>query len=127
MRVARAPHVRPRRLASRAVSCGLAVVLVGGVTAGCAGFDKAFGKREAIVMFRQGTPRSVRLVVRATCSHLPRARPEPLPTDQKLSDLLNDVRYRIDDASDADLSRLENCLTRFSSVRGVETPQDNNS
>jgi len=112
---------------SRAVSCGLAVVLAGGVTAGCAGFDKAFGKREAIVMFRQGTPKSARLAVRATCSHVPHAKPEPLPTDKKLSDYLNDVRYRIDNASDADLTRLENCLTRFPSVRGIETPQDNNS
>ncbi len=116
-----------RRILLRAVSCGLPVVLACGVTAGCAGFNKAFGQREAIVIFQLGTPRSERLAVRDACSHVPKARPEPLPTDKKLSDYLNDVRYRIDNASDADLARLENCLNKFRSVRGVETPQDENS
>jgi hypothetical protein len=110
-----------------ALSCGLAIAVTGAASAGCAGFGKAFGKREAIVMFKQGTPASVRLSVRAACSHLPQASPEPLPTDNKLSDYLNNVRYRIDNASDAQLIRLENCLTRFPAVRGIETPQDDNS
>jgi hypothetical protein len=112
---------------TRALCGGLAVGLAGVATAGCAGFNKAFGKREAIVMFKQGTPTSVRLTVRAACSHLPQASPEPLPTDNKLSDYLNDVRYRIDDASDGQLMRLERCLTRFPAVAGIENPQDDNS
>lgn len=118
-------HRRPVLL--RAAACGLAVVVTGGVTAGCAGFNKAFGKREAIVHFQQGTPKSVRLAVRAACSHIPQARPEPLPTDKRLSDFVNDVRYRIDKASDAELAQLETCLSKFPSVSGVETPQDQNS
>ena len=77
--------------------------------------------------FRQGTPDSVRLAVRAACSHVPQAIPEPLPTDNKLSDYLNNVRFRIDNASDAELASLETCLSKFSSVVGVETPQDENS
>lgn len=103
------------------------VALIAALTAGCAGFNKAFGQREAIVMFRQGTPQAVRIQVRAACSHVPQATPEPLPTDNKMSDVLNDVRYRIDNASDAALARLESCLNRFPSVQGVETPQDANS
>ncbi len=111
----------------RAAAYGLPVVLAGALITGCAGFDKAFGQREAIVKFQQGTPQAVRMSVRAACSHVPAAIPEPIPTDKKLSDYLNNVRYRIDKASDADLARLENCLNKFTSVRGVETPQDENS
>jgi hypothetical protein len=130
-RVLKRPAVRRRVVRSgtfrRVVTYGLFAMLVGTLATGCAGFDKAFGQREAIVTFQQGTPKSVRLEVRAACSHVPRAVPEPLPTDHKLSDYDNDVRYRIDKASDAELAQLENCLSKFPAVRGVETPQDENS
>jgi hypothetical protein len=36
------------------------------------------------------------------------------------SDLLYDVRYRVDHASDADLARLQQCLQRFPSVVGID-------
>jgi hypothetical protein len=114
-------------VARRAAAYALPIVLAGALTAGCAGFSKAFGEREAIVTFRQDTPDSVRLAVRDACSHVPQAIPEPLPTDNKLSDYLNNVRFRIDNASDAELASLETCLSKFSSVVGVETPQDENS
>jgi hypothetical protein len=97
------------------------------LASGCAGFDKAFGQREAVVHFQSGTPESVRTQVRAACSHLPQATPEPLPTDNKASDELNDVRYRIDKASDGQVSALEQCLGKFRSVAGVDIPQDSNS
>jgi hypothetical protein len=58
---------------------------------------------------------------------VPQAAPEPLPTDNKLSDTVNDVRFRIDNATDAQIAQLETCLGRFRSVQGVETPQDANS
>ena len=116
-----------RRAVFRVSALGAAAVLAGGLTSGCSGFNKAFGQREAIVIFREGTPKTVRLAVRAACSRVPQATPEPLPTDGKLSDYLNDVRYRIDNASDAQVAKLENCLNRFHSVKGVEMPQDQNS
>jgi hypothetical protein len=119
--------LKPRRAVSRACAAGAVAVLAGALTTGCSGFNKAFGQREAIVIFREGTPKSVRLEVRAACSRVPQVIPEPLPTDRKLSDYLNDVRYRIDQATDAQLAQLENCLNRFGSVRGVEMPQDQNS
>jgi len=129
-RLARVPgcsDLTPRRAGSRIFALGATAVLVGALASGCSGFSKAFGQREAIVIFREGTPKSVRLEVRAACSRVPRVIPEPLPTDHKLSDYLNDVRYRIDKATDAQLAELENCLNRFRSVKGVETPQDQNS
>jgi hypothetical protein len=129
-RLARVPPcsaLKPRRAVSRVLALGAAAVLVGAFASGCSGFNKAFGQREAIVIFREGTAKSVRLDVRSACSHVPRVVPEPLPTDRKLSDYLNNVRYRIDNATDAQLAQLENCLNRFRSVKGVELPQDQNS
>lgn len=108
-----------------ALLAGLAGLAV--LASGCAGFNKAFGQREAVVHFQTGTPESVRAQVRSACSHVPRAIPEPLPTDNKASDELNDVRYRIDKASDGQVTALEQCLGKFRSVAGVDIPQDDNA
>lgn len=102
-----------------AAGAGLAVVLAMAMT-GCAAFDATFGQREAVVHFRPQTSNAVRLRVRAACSHVARATPEPLPTDHLASDMSYDVRYRIDNASDADLARLQQCLQRFPSVTGID-------
>jgi hypothetical protein len=88
--------------------------------AGCATFDGTFGQQEAVVQFQPQTSNSARLKVRAACSHVPQAIPEPLPTDHLASDLANDVRYRVDHASDGDLAKLQQCLQRFPSVVGIQ-------
>ena len=88
--------------------------------AGCATFNRTFGKQEAVVQFQAQTPNLVRLKVRAACSHVPQAVPEPLPTDHLASDMAYDVRYRVDHASDGDLAKLQQCLQRFPSVVGIE-------
>jgi len=88
--------------------------------AGCATFDRTFGKQEAVVQFQSQTPNSVRLKVRTACSHVPQAVPERLPTGQPASDTAYDVRYRVDHASDGDLAKLQQCLQRFPSVVGIE-------
>jgi hypothetical protein len=100
-----------------ALAAALALALA---VAGCSSFDAAFGKQEAVVQFQPQTPNSVRLKVRAACSHVPQATPEPLPTDHLASDMLNDVRYRVDNASDGDLAKLQQCLQKFRSVAGIE-------
>jgi hypothetical protein len=87
---------------------------------GCASFDAALGQREAVVHFQPQTSNATRLKVRAACSHIPQARPEPLPTDHIASDLINDVRYQVNNASDADLARLDQCLQKFPSVAGID-------
>ncbi|HEY6277888.1 MAG TPA: hypothetical protein VIX86_16335 [Streptosporangiaceae bacterium] len=110
----RATH--SRRAAMAAALAALALLTV----TGCASFDKAFGQQEAVVQFKAQTPNSVRLKVRAACSHLPNAVPEPLPTDHLASDVLNDVRYQVNNASDGDLAKLDQCLQRFPSVTGIE-------
>ena len=93
---------------------------------GCAKFDAAFGKQEAVVQFKNGTTTATRLKVRAACSHIPQARPEALPSTHLASDNLYNVIYRVDNASDAQLARLEQCLQKYPSVLGVDiqTPGD---
>ncbi len=86
---------------------------------GCAKFDAALGKQETVVQFKNGTATAARLKVRAACSHIPEARPEALPTNHLASDNLYDVIYRVDNASNAQLARLEQCLQKYPSVQGV--------
>ncbi len=111
----RAGSRRLRAAAGAALAAALALA-----AAGCSTFDATFGQREAVVQFRPQTPSAVRLKVRAACSHLPQATPEPLPTDHLAADLSSDVRYRVDNASDGDLARLQKCLQKYPSVVGIE-------
>ena len=101
------------------------LLLTAGV-GGCAKFDATFGKQEMVVNFKSGTTTATRLKVRAACSHIPEARPEALPTDHLASDNLYNVIYRVDNASNAQLARLESCLQKYPSVTGVDlqTPGD---
>ena len=110
----------PRRWRPALPAVGIMLAALAPAVAGCATFDRTFGKQEAIVQFQPQTPNSVRLKVRAACSHVPQAIPEPLPTDHLASDLASDVRYRVDHASDGNLARLQQCLQRFPSVVGIE-------
>jgi hypothetical protein len=87
--------------------------------AGCAAFDKAFGKQEIVVVFKDQTPASVMLKVRASCSHIPQATAERIPPHPLAIDLPDDIRYLVSNASDAEVARLEQCLNRFPSVVGV--------
>lgn len=103
---------------------GAAVLVTATVLAagGCAKFDATFGQQEAVVHFRSGTSAATRLHVRAACSHIANVVPEPLPTDHILSDELNNVRYQVGGASDAEQAQLAECLSKFPSVTGIDTP-----
>jgi hypothetical protein len=101
-------------------------LLVTAGVGGCAQFNAALGKQEAVVQFKNGTTTAARLKVRAACSHIPEARPEAVPTTHLASDNLYNVIYRVDKASNAQLARLEQCLQKYPSVLGVDiqTPGD---
>ena len=116
----RSNAVPARRRALRMAAGTMAAAVLLPAAAGCATFDAALGQREAVVHFAGGTSTATRLKVRAACSHVPGAQPEPLPTDHKASDLLYNVRYRVNHATDADLARLQQCLQRFPSVGGID-------
>ncbi len=109
---------RHRRLAG-------AVIAAAALTAaGCAKFDAALGKQELVVTFRPGTPQATMLKARAACATVPDATPEPVPTALNATSDVYDVRFRIDQASDADVARLEQCLSKFPSIQGVNVEQE---
>jgi hypothetical protein len=127
--VRQSPPGRPAWRGPAAPVLLAAALLAGGLltaVTGCAKFDAALGQQEAVVQFKDGTANTTRLHVRAACSHIPQATPEALPTDHKASDLLYDVIYRVDNASNAQIAELEQCLQKYPSVVGIDiqTPGD---
>jgi hypothetical protein len=110
--------------AGRRRLAGAALILVAAAAlAGCSQFDKALGQREAVVTFRSGTPVSQRLSVRSTCARVHAVTAPKLPSDLSSRYALQQLIFRIDHASDADVARLETCLEKFPGVAGV-TLQD---
>ena len=113
---------RHRRLAAAGTAV-VAVVTVAALT-GCSQFDAALGQRQAVVSFRPGTSLSQRLTVRSTCAKVPAVKAQPLPSDLNNSPYaLQQVTFRVDHASNADIARLEKCLAKFPAVVGI-TLQD---
>ncbi len=88
--------------------------------AGCGAFDRAFGKQELVVQFQQNTSKAAILQVRAACSHMAGTFTEPIPKHALAIQLPDDVRYEVTNATDAQQARLEQCLSRFPVVAGVE-------
>jgi len=105
---------RRRRLTGAATA-----LLAASALAGCSQFDAALGQREAVVTFRTGTPVSQRLAVRSTCTKVPAVTAPPLPSDLNSPYALQQLIFRIDHASDADIAKLEVCLAKFPTVAGV--------
>ena len=108
--------------ARRLLGAGMALAAVAAV-AGCAQFDAALGQRQAVVSFRDNTPVSAKLVVRATCAKVPAVTPQPLPSDLKSHYALQQLTYQVNQATDTDVAELEKCLAKFPVVAGV-TLQD---
>jgi ABC-type phosphate transport system substrate-binding protein len=109
---------------ARLLAVALAVGAAATALTGCAKFDAALGQQQAIVSFRDGTALAQKLTVRAACAKAPDVIAAPLPPDLNSSPYaLEQVTYQIDKASDADVARLEECLTKYPSVEGV-TLQD---
>ena len=108
------------------VAAGTAVVAVAVAAvalAGCSQFNQALGQRQAVVAFKPDTPVSQRLAVRSACAKVPEVKAPPVPSDLNSPYALQQLTFRIDHASNADVARLEKCLARFPSVVGV-TLQD---
>jgi len=108
--------------ARRLLVAGTAVVVVAAL-AGCSQFDAALGQRQAVVTFNPGTTVAQRMAVRAACAKPPNVTPQPLPSNMNSPYSLEQVIYRINQASNADVALLEKCLAKFPSVAGV-TLQD---
>ncbi|MBO0801509.1 MAG: hypothetical protein J2P25_00320 [Nocardiopsaceae bacterium] len=90
-----------------------------GVT-GCSQIDKSLGRQQALVSFAPGASNAVRLQVRAACGKLPEVHPAPIAKGVPLSAALGNVVFQIDNASAADVARLQECLQKYPSVAGVD-------
>jgi hypothetical protein len=86
---------------------------------GCSQFDKALGQQQALVSFKDGTPVSVRLHVRTACDKLPNVTAAPIPTGVPLASAVSEIVYQVNNASNADIARLQECLAKFPSVVGM--------
>jgi hypothetical protein len=112
------PWVRGRRMLVLGTAVAAVIAL-----AGCSQFDAALGQRQAVVTFRSNTSVAQRLAVRAACAKTPSVTAAPLPSNMSSPYALEQVIYQINNASDADVAMLEECLSKFPSVVGV-TLQD---
>lgn len=123
----RVVDARPRRRPGRRVAAaGVLIAAAACSAAGCAKFNSSLGKQEAVVAFRPGTSQDAMMKVRSACSGMPGATPEAVPTGANATNGQYDVRFRIDQASDADIARLTKCLSDFRAVQGVNLEQQGN-
>jgi hypothetical protein len=113
---------RPRDHARRLLAAGTVIAAVT-VMAGCSRFDAALGQRQAIVTFTDSATLAQRMAVRTACAKTPNVSPQPLPSGVNSAYELPQVIYQINQASDADVALLEECLAKFPTVEGV-TLQD---
>jgi hypothetical protein len=88
--------------------------------AGCAKFDAALGQQWATVDFKPNTSVATVLQVRAACSHIPNVQAEALPRQYDPETLMYSVTYRTNNATDANLAQLQQCLQRYPSVQGID-------
>ena len=88
---------------------------------GCAQFDKALGQQQADVYFGENVSVAFKMKVRAACNNLPDVKAEPIPSGVPLSSAIDIVVYNTTGASDADIARLEECISRFEpEVQGLD-------
>jgi hypothetical protein len=82
-------------------------------------------QQEVVVVFKDGATQADHARVWQKCQNLENIKPEPLITESKYpSTLLNNVRYRVDNASNYQLQQLYDCLAKDPSVAGAKPPVD---
>lgn len=99
-----------------------ALVSVALVASGCGAYGAALREQEVVVYFKPEATQAVHAAARAACSDIPNVSPEPMIKSKYKSDMVADVRFRIDNASDADLAKLYSCLRNQKDVVGVNIP-----
>ena len=96
--------------------------LAAGLT-GCSKFDAALGQQWVTVDFQPNASIATMLKVREACSHIPNVVPEALPRKKNVVTMNGAVAYQTNNATDANLAQLQQCLQRFPSVAGMD-PED---
>ncbi len=101
----------------------LAAVLLSSPLTGCGRYADQLRQRELVVKFDPGATPQQHRAARAACAGIPNTSPEPIGPGTLKSSRLNDVRFRIDNASYRELARLTECLNRQPGVRGIDIPE----
>lgn len=118
---------RRHRPATRAIwsapVAALAAAALAVAVSGCAKFDAALGQQWIAVQFSATTTVTQLQHIRSTCSHVPNITAYPFPKQHTVINMMNSVRYNTDNATDANVAQLEECLQRFPQVQGI-TPMD---
>jgi hypothetical protein len=104
----------------------LAVGLAGAacclVASGCSSFDKALGQSSVDVYFQDNVSTAYKMHVRAACNGLPHVSAEAIATGVPLASAIDIVVYNTTGASLVDITKLEECLNKFSpKVEGINT------
>ncbi len=112
---------RPRAASGRRCRIALSMAAVV-VSASACHATSGLSTQEIVVVFKPGTTQTDHATVWAACQRLPGTSIEPLVTTSKYkSTLLNNVRFRVDHASNYQLQKLYSCLTAQKSVSGYNT------
>jgi hypothetical protein len=108
--------VTGRRVAALAAAASVCVAI-----SGCHA-TSGLSKEEIVVVFNPGTTQADHTAVWMACQNLPGIAEEPLVSTSKYkSTLLNNVRFRVDKASNYQQQQLFACLTKQKSVSGYNT------
>lgn len=109
------------RLAAAAI---LGAVGIAALLSGCKQ-TASLSQQEVVVVFDPDATQADHARVYDACKNLPGISPEPMVTDSKyLATLQNNVRFRVDNASNYQLQQLYNCLGKDPSVKGYKPPVD---
>jgi cell division septation protein DedD len=108
-----------RAPAGVAALCGLLALVLGGCN------NANLTRRELVVHFDTSASAADHTAARTACaSAAPHASPEPAPSPStRGAQPANDVRFRVDHASDRDLNALLQCLRRQRGVAGFDLPE----
>ena len=99
------------------------LVLVGFLSAACGHLGSSLSQRELVVVFKPGTTDADREHVRSQCGSSAGVTLEPVGSQKLVAQRVYNVRYRIDHASDAELAKLLDCLSKQKSVEGYDIPE----
>jgi hypothetical protein len=104
------------------LALGLVAAVCCLVASGCASFDKALGQSSVDVYFQDNVSTAYKMHVRAACNNLPNVSAVAIATGVPLASAVDVVVYNTTGASLVDITRLEECLNKFSpQVEGIDT------
>ena len=112
--------VRSRAIHIRSAAIAAAALVLAGVVGGCAQFDKQLGQQWIEVTFAPNTSVATAKHITSACSHVPNLAlvGKVKPTTAQAG-VVDSVRYESTNATDAQVARLEECLSKFpASVQG---------